>query len=50
MPASASERSVGSSQCLATVLSVTIAVRTPGRSAAMRAPSDASTPRPMTMS
>ena len=50
MPASASERSVGSSQCFATVRSVTMAVRTPGRNAATRAPSEASTPRPMTMS
>ena len=40
MPASVSERSVCSSQCLATVRSVTMAVRTPGRNAATRAPSD----------
>ena len=50
MPASASEASVFSSQCLATVRSVTMAVRTPGRKAATRAPSDGSTSRPMTMS
>ena len=37
MPACASEASVASSQCFATVRSVTMAVRTPGRSAATRA-------------
>ena len=50
MPASASAASVFSSQCFATVRSVTMAVRAPGRNAAMRAPSDGSTSRPMTMS
>ena len=50
MPASDSEASVCSSQCLATVRSVTMAVRAPGRSAATRPPSDGSTSRPMTMS
>jgi hypothetical protein len=50
MPASVRDASVCSSQCLATVRSVTIAVRAPGRSAAIRAPSDASTSRPITMS
>ena len=35
---------------LATVRSVTMAVRAPGRNAAMRAPSEGSTSRPMTMS
>ena len=50
MPASASEASVCSSQCFATLRSVTMAVRAPGRNAAMRAPSDGSTSRPMTMS
>ena len=50
MPACASEPSVFSSQCFATVRSVTMAVRTPGRKAAMRAPSDGSTSRPITMS
>ena len=50
IPACDSDASVGSSQCLATVRSVTMAVRAPGRKAAMRAPSDGSTSRPMTMS
>ena len=50
MPACASEASACSSQCFATVRSVTMAVRAPGRNAATRAPSDCSTPRPMTMS
>jgi hypothetical protein len=50
MPAAANEICVFSSQCLATVRSVTIAVRTPGRNAATRAPSDCSTSRPMMMS
>ena len=42
MPACASDASVCASQCFATVRSVTIAVRAPGRSAAMRLPSEAS--------
>ncbi|MGY4381604.1 hypothetical protein ACVWZ3_009243 [Bradyrhizobium sp. i1.3.6] len=50
MPAEASDASVGSSQYFATVRSVMIAVRTPGRKRATRSPSEASTPRPMTMS
>jgi hypothetical protein len=50
MPASASEASVFSNQCLATLRSVTMAVRAPGRNAATRPPSDCSTSRPMTMS
>jgi hypothetical protein len=50
MPASASEASVLSSQCLATLRSVTMAVRAPGRNAATRPPSDGSTSRPITMS
>jgi hypothetical protein len=50
MPAAASELSVFSSQCLATVRSVTIAARTPGRNAATRPPSVCSTSRPMMMS
>ncbi len=50
MPAAVNEASVLSSQYFATLRSVTIEVRTPGRSAAIRAPSDGSTSRPMTMS
>lgn len=50
MPASDSAASVGFSQYLATVRSVTMAVRTPGRNAAILAPSDFKTSRPMMMS
>ena len=50
MPACASDAWVGASQFFATVRSVTMAVRTPGRIAAMREPSDCNTSRPITMS
>jgi hypothetical protein len=50
MPACLSDASVCSNQCFATVWSVTMAVRAPGRSALMRSPSEASWSRPITMS
>ena len=50
MPAAASCASIASRCARATFSSVTIASRAPGLSAAMRAPSDAATPRPITMS
>jgi hypothetical protein len=49
-PASASEDSAAFKWCRATVSSATIAAAAPGLSAAMRAPSSASSPRPITMS
>ena len=50
MPAEASDASAAARCALATFSSVTITVRAPGRSALVRAPSEASSPRPMTMS
>ncbi len=50
IPASASEASAAARCNPATVSSVTMATRAPGRSAAMRCPSPAISSRPMTMS
>jgi len=50
MPADFSAASVAARWRLATVASVTTATLAPGRSAAMRSPRLAISPRPMTMS
>ena len=50
MPAACSAASVAAMCLAATFSSETMATFAPGRSALMRSPSDASRPRPMTMS